>query len=107
MPTSTICGLGMIKFHFAMTKITISFTMRCIWGIYLLLTFNVQNAEGIVATQLMYADAVWDRVTVEDDELSFKVGDVIEILDMTDDKWWHGSVGESTGWFPANFVRVG
>lgn len=54
----------------------------------------------------MYADVVWDRVAVEDDELSFRVGDVIEILDMTDDIWWHGSVHEDSGWFPSTFVRV-
>ena len=60
----------------------------------------------MIATSLMYADAVWDRVALEDDELSFDVGDVIEILDMSDDIWWHGSVGEKSGWFPASFVRV-
>ena len=54
----------------------------------------------------MYADVVWDRVAVEDDELSFRVGDVIEILDMTDDIWWHVSVQEDSGWFPSTFVRV-
>jgi len=54
----------------------------------------------------MYADAVWDRVALEDDELSFSVGDAIEILDMTDDVWWYGSVQCFNGWFPASFVRV-
>lgn len=64
----------------------------------------------------MYADAVWDRTAQEADELSFRVGDVIEILDMTEDLWWLGSVKEQvkeqdstkelSGWFPASFVRV-
>ena len=54
----------------------------------------------------MYADAVWDRMAMENDELSFRVGDVIEILDMTDDTWWQGSVREKSGWFPSSFVRV-
>lgn len=67
----------------------------------------MQNAEGsLIATALMYADAVWDRVALDNDELSFRVGDAIEILDMTDDVWWHGSVGTSSGWFPSSFVRV-
>ena len=66
----------------------------------------MQNAEGVIATALMYADAVWDRDALDSDELSFRVGDVIEVLDMTDDVWWHGSVGETSGWFPASFVRV-
>lgn len=54
----------------------------------------------------MYADAVWDHDAQDTDELTFKVGDVIEILDMTDDVWWQGSVQNATGWFPASFVRV-
>ena len=66
----------------------------------------LQGSEGVIATSLMYADAVWDRVALDSDELSFRVGDVVEILDMTDDVWWHGSVSESSGWFPASFVRV-
>ncbi len=54
----------------------------------------------------MYADAVWDRVALDEDELSFGVGDAIEILNMTDDVWWYGSVNSANGWFPASFVRV-
>ncbi len=66
----------------------------------------MQNAESVVATSLMYADVIWDRVALDNDELNFKVGDVVEILDMTDDVWWHGSVEDYSGWFPASFVRV-
>lgn len=68
--------------------------------------FSTQNSEGVIATALMYADVVWDREPSDEDELSFRVGDVIEILDMTDDVWWQGSVVDSTGWFPSSFVRV-
>lgn len=60
----------------------------------------------MIATPLVYADAVWDRDAQDSDELAFKVGDVIEILDMTDDVWWQGSVQNAIGWFPASFVRV-
>ena len=66
----------------------------------------MQNAEGVIATALMYADAVWDRDALDSDELSFRVGDVIEVLDMTDDVWWHGSVRETSGWFPAVYSRL-
>ena len=65
-----------------------------------------QNSENLIATSLMYADVVWDRVALESDELSFRVGEVIEILDMTDDMWWQGSVRDRSGWFPSSFVRV-
>jgi hypothetical protein len=69
-------------------------------------TPNSQNTENLVVTSLMYADAVWDRVGLEHDELSFRVGDVIEILDMSDDMWWQGNVREKSGWFPSTFVRL-
>jgi hypothetical protein len=65
-----------------------------------------QSPDNLVVTSLMYADAVWDRVGLESDELSFRVGDVIEILDMSDDTWWQGNVKEKCGWFPSAFVRV-
>ena len=60
----------------------------------------------MIATPLMYADAVWDHDARDSDEISFEVGDVIEILDMTDDVWWQGSVRDTVGWLQASFVRV-
>ena len=69
-------------------------------------THTHTQGDAVIETPLMYADAVWDREARDHDELSFRVGDVIEILDMTDDVWWHGSVGKANGWFPASFVRV-
>lgn len=66
----------------------------------------LQTSDGVIATPLMYADAVWDRVALEEDELSFRVGNAVEILDMTDDVWWYGCVDSTNGWFPASFVRV-
>jgi len=41
------------------------------------------------------------------DEISFKVGDAIEILQKKDDGWWKGRVQglDWTGWFPANLVE--
>ena len=68
--------------------------------------YTHQNPEAVETTPLMYADALWDHVGIKPDELSFKVGNVIAILDMTDEQMWHGSIGEKNGWFLASFVRV-
>lgn len=40
-------------------------------------------------------------------EVSFSMGEVITVLDMSGnyDGWWHGAVGEKTGWFPAAYVK--
>lgn len=43
---------------------------------------------------------------MDDQELGFKAGDVIEVVDATNKEWWWGRVLDSEGWFPASFVRV-
>lgn len=41
-------------------------------------------------------------------DLSFKAGDVIEVLTRTDtqEDWWEGRIGGHVGIFPANYVRL-
>ena len=50
--------------------------------------------------------AIWDHVTVDPEELQFKCGDLIEILDNSDKNWWKGKVDDCEGWFPNIFVQV-
>jgi len=57
-------------------------------------------------TTLVYADAVFDYVSTEDGDLKFSANDVIEVMDMTRDDWWLGYINETSGWFPASYVRV-
>uniref|UniRef100_A0A8B9JD89 Rho guanine nucleotide exchange factor 4 n=1 Tax=Astyanax mexicanus TaxID=7994 RepID=A0A8B9JD89_ASTMX len=42
---------------------------------------------------------------MDDQELGFKAGDVIEVVDATNKEWWWGRILDSEGWFPASFVR--
>lgn len=55
---------------------------------------------------VMLAEAVWDHVAMEPEELAFRAGDVIDVLDTLDKDWWWGSCRGEHGWFPAAFVRV-
>ncbi|ERL91186.1 hypothetical protein D910_08525 [Dendroctonus ponderosae] len=55
---------------------------------------------------VVLAEAVFDHVAIEADELPFRAGDVIEVEDTTDREWWWGSNNERWGWFPAQFVRL-
>lgn len=54
------------------------------------------------------ADAAFDYVSQRDDELSFKAGDVIEIVDKSG-QWWKGRIYPSKDqalMFPANYVQL-
>lgn len=52
------------------------------------------------------AEALWDHVTMDDQELGFKAGDVIQVLDASNKDWWWGRNEDKEAWFPASFVRV-
>lgn len=64
------------------------------------------HTKDVMETTLVYADAVWDYDPTQDGDLKFHANDVIEVTDMTNDDWWLGYVNDSTGWFPASYVRV-
>ncbi|XP_073926543.1 LOW QUALITY PROTEIN: rho guanine nucleotide exchange factor 4 [Castor canadensis] len=66
------------------------------------LAINELISDGSVVC----AEALWDHVTMDDQELGFKAGDVIEVMDATNREWWWGRVAEGEGWFPASFVRL-
>ncbi|XP_021500096.1 rho guanine nucleotide exchange factor 4 isoform X2 [Meriones unguiculatus] len=66
------------------------------------LAINELISDGSVVC----AEALWDHVTMDDQELGFKAGDVIQVMDATNKEWWWGRVADGEGWFPASFVRL-
>ncbi|XP_078522223.1 rho guanine nucleotide exchange factor 4 isoform X5 [Lissotriton helveticus] len=66
------------------------------------LAINELISDGSV----VYAEALWDHVTMDDQELGFKAGGVIEVMDATNKEWWWGRILDNEGWFPASFVRL-
>ncbi|CAG02212.1 unnamed protein product, partial [Tetraodon nigroviridis] len=48
--------------------------------------------------------ALYDFTAEEDDELSFCAGDVIDVLDRSDESWWKGRLRGNSGLFPANYT---
>ncbi|KAL0275632.1 UNVERIFIED_CONTAM: hypothetical protein PYX00_003429 [Menopon gallinae] len=65
-------------------------------------SFEAAMDEEVV----VLAEAVWDHVAMEPEELAFRAGDVIEVLDTLDRDWWWGATGDNYGWFPSAFVRL-
>ncbi|KAL6067272.1 hypothetical protein STEG23_006110, partial [Scotinomys teguina] len=66
------------------------------------LAINELISDGSV----VYAEALWDHVTMDDQELGFKAGDVIQVLEASNKDWWWGRNEDKEAWFPASFVRL-
>ncbi|XP_036410727.1 rho guanine nucleotide exchange factor 4-like isoform X1 [Megalops cyprinoides] len=65
-----------------------------------------RTGPQLISDGSVCAEALWDHVTMDDQELGFKAGDVIEVVDATNKEWWWGRIQDSEGWFPASFVRL-
>ncbi|CAN9506267.1 unnamed protein product [Ophioblennius macclurei] len=62
--------------------------------------------EWISCGHTVCAEALWDHVTMEEQELAFKAGDVIRVLEASHKDWWWGKGTDREAWFPSSFVRV-
>ncbi|KAJ3272286.1 hypothetical protein HDV01_005825 [Terramyces sp. JEL0728] len=52
------------------------------------------------------AVALWNYIAQEDNEISFRAGDTIDIVELCNQDWYEGSINGSTGLFPANHVKL-
>ena len=67
---------------------------------------RMQYLNGLVK----YVKALYDHEAEEENEITFKKGDIIVVTDDSDDSWWTGHLdgkGRSgaTGQFPSNYVE--
>jgi hypothetical protein len=51
-------------------------------------------------------EALYDIEAEVEDELAFKAGDMIEVIETSDDGWWKGRLNGKEGLFPVNYVRT-
>lgn len=57
-----------------------------------------------VAPSVERVRALYNFCAVDKDELDFSAGDVIEILERSDQWWWRGKLHGRTGLFPSNYT---
>lgn len=55
---------------------------------------------------VLLVEALYDHTADDEDELNFKVGDMVEVLEMPDGGWWKGRCHGEEGLFPVNYVKV-
>lgn len=59
------------------------------------------------ASKQQKARAIYDYAAQETNELSFKEGDIITVVDkITDSDWWMGELNGKKGVFPTNYVEI-
>lgn len=52
------------------------------------------------------AIALYDYEAQEENEISFKEGDIITNLNFVTDDWWEGVIDGKCGLFPGNYVEI-
>lgn len=62
------------------------------------------NDEQYIST--FFCRALYDYQTSDASSLSFRKGDIIEVLTQLESGWWDGLLGNERGWFPSNYVAV-
>ena len=53
-----------------------------------------------------FAEALYDNEVEDDEELAFKAGDRIEVLEKDDSGWYRGRLNGREGLFPVNYVKL-
>jgi myosin-1 len=49
--------------------------------------------------------ALYDYDASDTDELTFREGDIIELVRKDPSGWWTGKIGRKEGLFPSNYVE--
>ncbi|GAB5574280.1 GRB2-related adapter protein 2 isoform X1 [Prionailurus iriomotensis] len=63
-----------------------------------------QDPSVFPRQRVRWARALYDFEALEDDELGFRCGEVVEVLDSSNPSWWTGRLHNKLGLFPANYV---
>jgi len=54
----------------------------------------------------VFCRALYDYDSTDASSLSFRRGDIIEVLTRLESGWWDGLLNDERGWFPSNYVAI-
>ncbi|KAL2368038.1 hypothetical protein RJ035_002368 [Blastomyces gilchristii] len=66
---------------------------------------EVYNSPG-ESQPALYVRALYNYTADDHTSLSFRQGDIIQVLNQLDTGWWDGVMGDVRGWFPSNYCAV-
>jgi son of sevenless-like protein len=62
--------------------------------------------NGAVSPGGMYVKALYDYDADDRTSLSFRQGDIIQVITQLESGWWDGVINGVRGWFPSNYCAV-
>lgn len=62
--------------------------------------------NGTVSPGGMYVKALYDYDADDRTSLSFRQGDIIQVITQLESGWWDGVINGVRGWFPSNYCAV-
>jgi len=65
-----------------------------------------EGEEGQGQGRSFLVRAKFDYIAMDPSALSFRKGDLIEVITTLDSGWWDGMLGDARGWFPSNYVDL-
>ena len=63
------------------------------------------SGGGSAVVPLGHVRALYDYTAQGDEELTFREGDVLVVLEKEDDNWWLGTMRGRQGMFPCSYVE--